>query len=695
MWTGADAAGAPPRGGFLSYVVKAGGLIVRSRPDLASARVADLDAGVQVLVAADDECDRAAADGRTRIRISKPTRGWVSFKRLDPYGTKHAMPPNLRARETAPESRKIQLGTRATLGSSRHDAASSETGAASSCVAAEALIEKGDLDAAEAQLRALLLAAPRDEDARLLLARVAQLRANRRAAMTEAERRTHDARALKARADANFAQRNWRSAAEAYGQLVSASGAADAADVAKLYANRSACRARLQQWSLSLEDAQKCVGLAPEWSKAWFRLGAAFEGSEKLTDAVTAYTRAASLCAGTEQKHVLAAVLRCEATLRAAERACMDVESKALETPATVLVPPRARPSEEDDFCAADVLANERAYRRARSALPFMSQKQLARRARVLRRLQRGTHAPGESDGEALGDDDGDDGSESDVSDSLLEDDLAAAGDFGADDGLLASEEAAASADAAAASDGGAPPVPRPPKRFSLVDEYGRRHPRADAVKRAWNLVAVHETGDGVDRCVWCECNGARWTQAVQRVDVQVLRKPLNIRAGDCAVRIGARSLKCWHRATGEVWLEGTLSADVVVSESHWFVIDGKLEIFLAKNPAAVHAGHVSDGNWKRLFRDDDELSDADMDDDRTDLDDTRRRQDKLAQLQASEVAKLELAKRQVVEDAAEEWQWVQTKELGAIEPSYAVPGQIGFDQKVDRDRVLQHCLGA
>mmetsp|Transcript_10845 Transcript_10845/g.19313 ORF Transcript_10845/g.19313 Transcript_10845/m.19313 type:complete len:702 (-) Transcript_10845:388-2493(-) len=55
------------------------------------------------------------------------------------------------------------------------------------------------------------------------------------------------------------------------------------------YSNRSACRAQMKDIDGSLEDAKKCVSLAPEWAKGYARLGAAYYSAGELRKSLKAY----------------------------------------------------------------------------------------------------------------------------------------------------------------------------------------------------------------------------------------------------------------------------------------------------------------------------------------------------------------------------------------------------------------------
>jgi tetratricopeptide (TPR) repeat protein len=56
-----------------------------------------------------------------------------------------------------------------------------------------------------------------------------------------------------------------------------------------LYSNRSAAYAAIFEWNNALADATKCVEIAPQWGKGYYRQGAAHEGMMKFPAALTAY----------------------------------------------------------------------------------------------------------------------------------------------------------------------------------------------------------------------------------------------------------------------------------------------------------------------------------------------------------------------------------------------------------------------
>jgi len=70
------------------------------------------------------------------------------------------------------------------------------------------------------------------------------------------------------------------------------------------YSNRSAAYLKYtsleHNFKLALKDAQKCVEMAPEWSKAYTRLGAAYYSLKMMKSALQAYERAVALEPGNQ-----------------------------------------------------------------------------------------------------------------------------------------------------------------------------------------------------------------------------------------------------------------------------------------------------------------------------------------------------------------------------------------------------------
>jgi len=60
--------------------------------------------------------------------------------------------------------------------------------------------------------------------------------------------------------------------------------------LASLHSNRSAAYAALYEWNKALDDAKKCIELAPNWGKGYFRQGTAHEGLMQLPAAAAAYS---------------------------------------------------------------------------------------------------------------------------------------------------------------------------------------------------------------------------------------------------------------------------------------------------------------------------------------------------------------------------------------------------------------------
>jgi len=60
----------------------------------------------------------------------------------------------------------------------------------------------------------------------------------------------------------------------------------------KIYSNRSMCYGKMKNFTKMLEDATRCIELAPTWSKGYFRKGNALEGLTRFKDAQLEYLKA-------------------------------------------------------------------------------------------------------------------------------------------------------------------------------------------------------------------------------------------------------------------------------------------------------------------------------------------------------------------------------------------------------------------
>ena len=71
---------------------------------------------------------------------------------------------------------------------------------------------------------------------------------------------------LKAEGNDLFRQEKFSDAAERYSQAIE-----NDPSEAALYSNRAACYASLEKWEESLQDANTCLELRPDWPKGYFR----------------------------------------------------------------------------------------------------------------------------------------------------------------------------------------------------------------------------------------------------------------------------------------------------------------------------------------------------------------------------------------------------------------------------------------
>lgn len=98
------------------------------------------------------------------------------------------------------------------------------------------------------------------------------------------------AAALKRSGDETFVAKRYAEAEEAYTGAL-----AHAPSDHILYANRAAARLKLESFQGALEDARKARTLKPDYTKAWFREGAAAAALKLWEDAACAFFEGHSL----------------------------------------------------------------------------------------------------------------------------------------------------------------------------------------------------------------------------------------------------------------------------------------------------------------------------------------------------------------------------------------------------------------
>ena len=73
------------------YIVKKSGVLVRKGCDMGSSVVGELAGGTEVVVTE----DMKMSGSTRRVLLETPMKGWCSEKKLEPYGTSHAIPAGL------------------------------------------------------------------------------------------------------------------------------------------------------------------------------------------------------------------------------------------------------------------------------------------------------------------------------------------------------------------------------------------------------------------------------------------------------------------------------------------------------------------------------------------------------------------------------------------------------------------------
>lgn len=93
-----------------------------------------------------------------------------------------------------------------------------------------------------------------------------------------------DAQAYKAKGNEAFSAKDFPVAIENFTSAIELDPASHV-----LYSNRSAAYASMNDYVKALGDAEKCVALNKSWAKGYVRLGAAYHGLRKYSDAINAY----------------------------------------------------------------------------------------------------------------------------------------------------------------------------------------------------------------------------------------------------------------------------------------------------------------------------------------------------------------------------------------------------------------------
>ena len=66
-------------------------------------------------------------------------------------------------------------------------------------------------------------------------------------------------------------------------------------DEAAIYSNRALCYMHEKEYDKSLQDAETCIKLMPEWAKGWYRYGRTLMFMERYEDSVEYFKKADEL----------------------------------------------------------------------------------------------------------------------------------------------------------------------------------------------------------------------------------------------------------------------------------------------------------------------------------------------------------------------------------------------------------------
>ncbi|XP_078669301.1 uncharacterized protein LOC144910278 [Branchiostoma floridae x Branchiostoma belcheri] len=115
--------------------------------------------------------------------------------------------------------------------------------------------------------------------------------------MTEEEKETRrlEAADLKAQGNEHFKKGDFTTAMQTYTQALVLCPLCYEQDRAIMYSNRAACRVKLEENEMAVEDCSKALELQPDYVRALLRRAQTYEGLEKLDEALTDYQRVVEL----------------------------------------------------------------------------------------------------------------------------------------------------------------------------------------------------------------------------------------------------------------------------------------------------------------------------------------------------------------------------------------------------------------
>ena len=469
-----------------------------------------------------------------------------------------------------------------------------------------------------------------------------------------AERRKYDVRLLppderaaifKARADAAFKERNYRTAYLEYTRAIEATP-----DNHLLLGNRCQTYLKVGKAEAALLDAERAVSLAPDWAKGHYRHGVCLQLSDRHTEAVDAFERACTLDSESgecrkaleearekkkawDHKQERLAMARKKTTIRQAHdmfetqrwEAKQAAKAAGKIKEITEFGPSGLEEKWEEEYRANIVppagVEFALTYNPSTSAEDGEEEEE---EPRVVKLEENEEEEEGEGSGPMLeGNEEDDDGAGASsfgaiaLEDNVEERDSDAASSSDASSSELSDlecdeEEQQRLTDMAQLDDSkfvpetkeGSTALSLPPRNYTLVHEDGRLHRSDDFTPMSFGMQRIHN--DDEPEPVWVQTKTARWMQTLADVTIIPHTVPKELcRASEIKVSFSRRQVHVQAVISKQIYMAGELEKPIDPNQSTWTTDGSYITIVCVKENLCLYNGSKgveSDTHWLRLF---------------------------------------------------------------------------------------------
>ena len=476
-----------------------------------------------------------------------------------------------------------------------------------------------------------------------------------------AERRKHDVRLLppeeraaifKARADAAFKERNFRTAYLEYTRAIEATP-----DDHKLLGNRCQTYLKVHKVESALKDAERCVSLAPDWAKGQYRHGVCLQLSDQHVEAVAAFERACSLdpdnkeCkkalneargkkAAWDETQEKLAKARKRTTIRQAADAYEEAKyefKQAAKKSGRIPEITHFGGELEQEF-EREYKANIRPPAGVEYALtynPSTSNPEGEEEEERIVELEENVEDGEEEEGDdndndggpvtipMLEENDEEDGNEGGGFSALLEDNAEDAGsDAESDDSSTEfdsdeddEDEAKRAQEQAMLDDSkfvpetkeGSTALSLPPRNYILVHEDGTLHKKDDFEPMSFGMQRIHNNDE--PEPVWVQTRTARWLQTLIDVTIIPHTVPKELcKSSEIKISFSRRQVHVQAIKSKQIYMAGELHRPIDPNQSTWTTDGEYITIVCVKENLCLYdnsKGVEADTHWHRLFETD------------------------------------------------------------------------------------------